>query len=86
MEGWGGHFAKVSLPDFFWLCTGICRKCRATFESKSQIDDLSLAVKDLTLVSILIARYYIEICLSPRPGIRVFFFKENTVSLTGWIK
>ena len=32
---------------FYYHCTGICRKCRESFESKSQIDELTLAIKDL---------------------------------------
>ena len=39
---------------FYYHCTGICRKCRESFESKSQIDQLTLTVKDLKMVSNLI--------------------------------
>ena len=39
---------------FYYHCTGICRKCREIFESKSQIDKLTLAIKDLKMVSNLI--------------------------------
>ena len=42
---------------FYYHCTGICRKCRESFESKSQIDELTLAVKDLKMVSNLIDRF-----------------------------
>ena len=39
---------------FYYHCTGICRKYRESFESKSQIDQLTLTVKDLKMVSNLI--------------------------------
>ena len=42
---------------YHYHCTGICRKCRESFESKSQIDELTLAVKDLKMVSNLIDRF-----------------------------
>ena len=42
---------------FYYHRTGICRKCRESFESKSQIDELTLAIKDLKMVSNLIDRF-----------------------------
>ena len=42
---------------FYYHCTGICRKCRESFESKLLIDELTLAVKDLKMVSNLIDRF-----------------------------
>ena len=42
---------------FYYHCTGICRKCREGFESRSQIDELTPAIKDLKMVSNLIDRF-----------------------------
>ena len=42
---------------FYYHYTGICRKCRESFESKSQIDEPTLAIKDLKMVSNLIDRF-----------------------------
>ena len=42
---------------FYYHRTGICRKCREIFESKSLIDELTLAIKDLKMVSNLIDRF-----------------------------
>ena len=38
---------------FYYHCTGICRKCKESFESKSQIDELTLAIKDLRVSNLI---------------------------------